>query len=448
MGARKNRMRGRGRIQGAGRSIVIERSEVKKEEKAEGKFNVDFQELNEELSGIELKEENSKCSDVDEMVCERVCKDDKVEEVPEVSEINRENTVDEEVEAEKKEENIENRKEEGEDAVKASQALYPATPSVLTTVIPQTPMRRVLHEEGSHLFVKEESMALPGKVIINRYPGHLFIHIDQVERFMTSRKEVESVSIKIESKGIFYETKKYPVQPDIGINEMLQVPINKAESNGTPLRFILLLYHRSGNIVKSCETVLVVDGSRIRSIHNNLLESRLAWDNYVSRNLFKSIRSFFTSGAPDAWSLKIYLSFVSDDELRLIPAPLPQDLKSLSKWLVVKKFSYNIWFRGFVNVRGDVEKACTNLWKRRYVRCYGYMIFIFNEHSRSLVGTINLVDASFDPSTSNKVYLENFLRINVGEKVVELHFDTKDKYNTCRSALTMMLPRTLFHKKG
>lgn len=445
MGARRNRMRGRGRIQGLGKSTAREAKEIKKEEKQEGKFNVDFQELNKELSTIELKDENAKYSDGSEASCEKdSCMNDRGNKAEEANgkEVVAENGKD--VEGEDK---IGSAQGDEVDIVGMSQILHPMTPNVLTTAVLQTPVRRVFHEEGNNLLVKEEGLMLPSKMIINRYPGYLFIHIDQVERFMTSGKEVESVSIKIESKGILCETKRYPVNTNIGMNEMLQVPISKVESTGTPLRFILLLHHKSGHVTKSCESMLTIDSGRIRSIHNNLLESRLSWDNYVSRNLLKSIRSFFTSGAPDAWILKIYLSFISEDEFRLIPAPLPQDLKSLSKWLVVKKFSYNIWFRGFVNVRGDAGKACTNLWKRRYVRCYGYMIFVFNEHSRSLIGTISLVDACFDPSTNNKVYLENFLRISLGQSSVELHFDTKDKYNTCKNALSMMLPQSLFYNK-
>ncbi|KAG5860547.1 hypothetical protein KMI_01g01880 [Encephalitozoon hellem] len=445
MGARRNRMRGRGRILGLGKNAVQEVKEIKKEEKQEGKFNVDFQELSRELSTIELKEENEKCSDgSEEIYMKDSCVGDRGEQI---GEMDAKEVAGESVNVSEEESKIVGARDDVVNAARMPQALHSVTPNVLTTVIPQTPVRRVLHEEGSNLLVKEEGLMFPSKMIINRYPGHLFIHIDEVERFMTSRKDVESVSIKIESKETLCETKRYPVQPDVGINEMLRVPISRVENGGMPLRFILLLHHKSGRVTKSCETVLTVDSSRIRSVHNNLLESRLGWDNYVSRNLFKSIKSFFTSGAPDAWSLKIYLSFISEDELRLIPAPLPQDLKSLSKWLVVKKFSYNIWFRGFVNIRGDAGKACTNLWKRRYVRCYGYMIFVFNEHSRSLIGTISLVDACFDPSTNNKVYLENFLRISIGQSAVELHFDTKDKYNTCRNALTMMLPQSLFHKK-
>ncbi|KMV65650.1 hypothetical protein M970_081250 [Encephalitozoon cuniculi EcunIII-L] len=441
MGARRNRMRGRGRIQAPGKGIGREIGEIKKEERMEGKFNVDFQELSKELSGIKIKE-SAKHSDADEPSCsEDACMDNGHGQAEKAS---TERMVGSEVGIDEENKEAENMQGEMVDATKEPSISHLMTPNVLTAVIPQTPMRRVLHEEGSHLLVKEESMMLPSKMVINRYPGHLFVHIDQVERFMTPKGDVDSISIKVESKGISHETKRYPVQADIGVGEMLRIPIRKMESTGILLRLILLLHHKSGDVTKSCETMLVIDGNKIRSVHNNLLESRLVWDNYVSRNLFKGIRSFFTSGAPDAWSLKIYLSFVSDDELRLIPAPLPQDLRSLSKWLVVKKFSYNIWFRGFVNLRGDLGKVCTNLWKRRYVRCYGYVIFVFNEHSRSLVGTINLVDASFNPSISNKVYLENFLRINIGQNMIELHFDTKDKYNACRNALTTMLPQALF----
>lgn len=435
MGARSRKMRGRGKAQEAARAE--EGAEVKKEEKQEGRYNVDFQELNEELSGIDLKEEEPRVPEADEPSCGGdVCIEEGgvAGEKINVQRITNEDRF-----------RIDEGSGEPKDGARPLTA-YPMTPNVLTAVVPQTPRRRVLHEEGSNLVVRDEGKVVPSKMVINRYPGQLFVQIDQVERFMASRKDVSGVSIRIESRIVSYETRVYRVGADIGINEMVKVPIGRAETSGVPLRFVLLLHHKSGTVTKSCEAVLMVDVGKIHSIHNNLLESTLVWDNYVSRNLLKSIRSFFTSGAPEAWGLKTYLSFVSDDELRLIPAPVPQDLRSLSKWLVVKRFSYNIWFKGFVNLRGDIGGACTNLWKRRYVRCYGYMIFVFNEHSRSLVGTINLVEASFDAGTSNKVYLENFLSICVGQGVVELHFDTKEKYKTCRGALTTMLPKTLFRR--
>jgi len=329
------------------------------------------------------------------------------------------------------------------------------TPNISTNMVSQIPKERILNSGGSHnLISKRNNTGSSSRMIINRYPGYLFIQIDQVERFMAARNGVEAISIKIESEIFSYETKEYRPWTNININEMIRIPIDRMENSGFHIKFILILHHKSSNgifsskeITKTCEIILPINISKIHSIHNNLLENTSRWNHYTSKNFFKNLKGFFINGTTDAWSLKSYLSFISNDELQLIPAPLPYDLRSLSKWLIVKKYSYNMWFKGFINVRGDINNVCTNLWKRRYVKCYGYIIFIFNEHSRSLIGTINLVDSNFDPEIQSKIYLENFLNISIGSNNVEFHFDTKDKYDICKNALISMLPQTLFHKK-
>ncbi|TBU18034.1 hypothetical protein CWI42_091200 [Ordospora colligata] len=471
MGGRRNRMRARSKVQ-SGRAMHSGVSaDVKVEERNDGmssKCNVDFRELNEWVpdSDLDMKDEASGVSvdiDIDTDInfndnadtvyngsgCTVMCGD-----VNDEIKVNVERITN--GEAFKINEEIDiNATAKAEEDKEIHKRIYSMTPSLKVTMTPQMPVRKVIHDEKTNgLAVKDESVKLPSKMIINRYPGHLFIHIDQVERFMSTRGDIEEVSIRMECKAITHETKKHKPWTSIGVNEMIKIPIEKMDGEGLLVRFVLLLHRKvsgmfsKAEVVKSCESTLVVDVERIHSVHNNLLESMLLWDNYTSKNVFKNIQGFFTNGTPDAWGLRLFLSFVSDDELHLIPATPPCDLRSLSKWLVVKKFSYNMWFKGFVNLRGDVGDVCTNLWKRRYVKCYGYMIFVFNEHSRSLVGTVNLVDAGFDPGASSGIYLENFLSISVGQGNVEFHFDCKEKYELCRSALCAMLPRTLFYKKA
>lgn len=470
MGVGKNRKRGKYRARDGLKEVisVAEESNLGDMVDRQTKHNLDFEELNKELYNLsgESQVQDEKMLSVD-------TKED-VEVTGETGTFSEDQDVGDNRKADMsssnkthEEEKIEvgkitndegfiigNQVRSKDDTIgKGHRSFQSMTPNALTAVMP--------HEYGEKEGFRSErdnfgmrEIAVPSsRMVINRYPGHLFIHIDQVERFMATRDDVEAVSIKVEAKAFSYETRKCKPWTNINVGEMLRIPIESIESLGFSVRFILLLHHEASGMFsrretrKACEVLLKIDTSRIHSIHNNLLENVSRWDNYTSRNFFKGLKNFFTNGATDAWSLKTYLSFISNDELQLIPAPLPYDLKSLSKWLIVKKFSYNMWFKGFVNLRGDLGDVCTNLWKRRYVKCYGYIIFVFNEHSRNLVGTINLVDASFDPEMQNKIYSGNFLNVFVDSNSVELHFDTKDKYNTCKNALISMLPRALFYRR-
>lgn len=467
MGGRKHRMREKNKGRNGAEEVWDGDEKREVQEKHRGpKYNVDFQELNEDLRSLEVGEGQTRESEGTFHSDEKQEVEETEGEVMDEDRSLCESGGDREAVAlgiGTNEASIDERIEVGEitsgsgfvisdcgDFPNKDTQEVGGVQTMTPMAMPQTPGRhRVLDEDRGDVVMKRTG-ATSSRMVINRYPGHLFIHIDQIERFVASRDDVEAVSVRVESKVFSYETKKYRPGPTIGINETLRIPIERMESLGFGMRLVLQLHRRTTGmfsrqeVAKTCEIRMEIDSSRIQSIHNSLVEHVQRWDHYSSRNIFKNLRNLFTNGATDAWSLKTYMSFISDDELQLIPAPLPHDLRSLSKWLVVKKFSYNMWFKGFVNVRGDLGNVCTKLWKRRYVKCYGYIIFVFNEHSRSLVGTINLVDGSFDPDVQNKVYSENFLRMGVGVHSVELHFDTREKYRACRSMLGSMLPRSLF----
>jgi hypothetical protein len=331
-----------------------------------------------------------------------------------------------------------------EDASAPSMTPGSAVSAVVSTLDRQQVVRR-----DSTKMVRRDDSLFSNRMVINRYPGRLYVEINQIERFLGS-SDVESVSVRVESKTFNYETRKIKASTTIEINEMLEIPIEKIDDEGFTLRFILVTHHRRRGILftrestKTCEVSLPIDSNRIYSVHNNLVENVSRWDHYVSSNLLKNFGSLFTASSPDAWSLRTYLSFLSDDEIPFIPAQVPNDLRSLSKWLTVKKFSYNMWYRGFVNLRGDVPGILTHLWKRRYVKCYGYSIFIFNEHSKNLIGTINLADASFDPDVQKGLYFENFIKLSFRRNIIEMHFDSKAKYNAALGTLGTMLPKAIF----
>lgn len=280
--------------------------------------------------------------------------------------------------------------------------------------------------------------------IANRYPGYLFIQIDRIERFLAARDDVEGVSVRMETEGFSFETKIHRPWMSIGVGEMVRIPV--ADEGRLSVRIVLVLHHAaglfSGRQTKTCEIRLEFDAGRMNAIHNNLVENISRWEHYTSRNVLKNIRGLFLNETTDAWSLRMYLSFVSDDEVRMMPVPAPADLLSLSKWLVIRKFSYRTWFAGFASLRGSCA-PCTGLWKRRYLRCHGYVVFVFNEHSRSLVGTINLVDAWMD---AEREHSDNTVGVSVDAGTVEMHFDLRERFEMCRNALAAMLPQGLFHR--
>ncbi|KAF9762914.1 hypothetical protein NGRA_1671 [Nosema granulosis] len=301
-------------------------------------------------------------------------------------------------------------------------------------------IRKVIRLESDLLGAKGLPTLFVDNLRIKKYPGFLYVNIASIERYMSTDKNVKSVNIRLESDDMVYETPQYTESPSVEMNIMVYFSVRNMESP-IKIRFILQKHFRdSERVEKACETDLVIDKDTIEQIHNNITEFENVWTPYTSNNFIKNFFSFFTDNVADAWCLKTHLAYISEEELQVVGGPTPKDLYELSRWIKIKKYSYTSWFAGFVNIRGNLQDVCTFLWKRRYVQWCGYVISVYNDQSRTLVGTINLIDIIIKGNENiTSLDDENKIRIIFEKSLIEFHFDSIDKFNTFKQVIDAIL---------
>lgn len=300
--------------------------------------------------------------------------------------------------------------------------------------------KKVVRIDSDILGVKGLPSLFVDNLRIKKYPGLLYINISSIERYMSTDKNVKSVNVRFESGDLVYETPEYDESPTINMNLMIYLGVMNMD-NPIKIRFILQKHYLKGERVdKVCESDMLIDKEAIEKIHNNITEFENIWTPYTSNNIVKNFFSFFTNNVADAWCLKTHMAFISEEEIQVIGGPIPSDLYELSRWIKIKKYSYTSWFNGFVNIRGNLQEVCTFLWKRRYVQWCGYIISVYNEQSRSLVGSVNLIDIITKGNESVKTMKkESKIRITSGKSLIEFHFDSIDKFNTFKNVIDAIL---------
>jgi hypothetical protein len=186
----------------------------------------------------------------------------------------------------------------------------------------------------------------------------------------------------------------YKESKTIKLAYYIKIPIDSVPTTSTPIRIILQQHSKpsllfNSIVTKRCECVFELDKSFVDSYRNKLIEMMGRFCPYKSGNLVKNVKSFFFSPDLPAGSLRAFCSFLSTNEVPTINSTTPASLFTLSKWLLVRKFAYHLMFAGYVNIRGSTEGVNNVFWTRRYVKWYGYTVFVLNEDSKEMIGSIN-----------------------------------------------------------
>ncbi|KAM0676011.1 hypothetical protein GVAV_000791 [Gurleya vavrai] len=286
------------------------------------------------------------------------------------------------------------------------------------------------------------------KLYVVKYPGKLFISINTIIAFYTEKNNVKSVSVKVCVDGVEQETNPYLPNTHIEIGETLIFNIEHApikiktymvvEFNEKAFAGVLFKKENKRKILKS---KLAIEEKSIDRFHNILMVHDFHWRPYETANVFTAFKDFFSQRLPNASILQTYMSFISNDELKYVSAPVPNDLSSLSFWIRYRLNSFYMWFRGYITIRGENSNIATHLWKRRFVQWYGYKILVYNEFSKLLIGVIDISNAKYlvHDQNTKEFFVDNSLKLQADGGIVEFQFDNREKYNNAIYALKNLL---------
>jgi hypothetical protein len=293
----------------------------------------------------------------------------------------------------------------------------------------------------------------PKEIQIEKSPGRLFINFDSILGYKAEKDGmIAAVSIEVRARGKVVQSISCKMTSDAKIGEMLSIPI---ENGGKTLirisitisrevreRVGLLLTHYK-TIRETMEARLCVDSETIDSYHNTFAPTSLTLKRIpaTKNSIIRAIKALMIKKAePSVVSMR--MSYLSDAEFMYVPFSLPSTQRELYRWLRARGHSYNMWFKGYVNIRGERSPVTTHLWKRRFIRWQGFVISVFNEHSGSLVGSVNLAGAKYNAlnGLTHDTFLDRSFKLQMPDgSTIEIHCDNEEKYKVCLDALSKLL---------
>lgn len=277
----------------------------------------------------------------------------------------------------------------------------------------------------------------PEEIKIKKYPGKLYISTQNIIGYFSAREDIDFISLCVIVNHEVKNSKKIKPGANIDLDEIFSFTLTEPEAKIK----LYLLAEFTDFLFKKSETrkimqskVLHITPKNIDKCHNNFLSYDFEWLSYTTKSLFKNLKDLFSTKMPTATLLKSHISYISEEELTHINSEIPHSTKSLVSWLIFRRNSYVVWFRGYANVRGDCRMV-THLWRRRFVQWHGYKLMFFNEFSGVMVGTIDISNAKFLCDDDSKKISENTVKLILEDGMVEVQFDNHEKYNIAKCAL-------------
>ncbi|KAL6121189.1 hypothetical protein NUSPORA_01937 [Nucleospora cyclopteri] len=269
----------------------------------------------------------------------------------------------------------------------------------------------------------------------NKFPGHLHLVIDEINSVNLKLLKTSFIGISVQFADTELFSVEYSANKDIKTSFYLSLPVIGVE-NLIKIKINLLSVKKTKK-QKIAQSEVILNREMINKLHNRLIETKKHFKSY-SDSFIKKL-NILGSGTAPAKSATIFCAYLSTDEIPTINSPAPYNLYSLSKWLVVRKYAYDLLFSGFLSVKGDTEDPTGYLWKRRYIKWFGYTLYIFNEKTKKMVGSVNIADSV--------AHIENFSKGTVAFETkvffLELHGDSKEKIRGMKTALNILFPSAL-----
>lgn len=275
------------------------------------------------------------------------------------------------------------------------------------------------------------------EVRINKYPGKLYVCAQNVIGFFSEKNNVDSVCLKVIVNNEIKIGKRFRPEANIDVDEVFTFSLNEPQAS---VRIFLVanlaeeLFHKKEERKVLVSKVLNINENTIDKFHNSFAQNDFEWYAYKTSNILRKFKDMLSSKFPTANILKCHISYVSDEELSYINHGSQNTTKSLIKWLIYRKNSCFVWFRGYVNVRGD-NRVVTHLWRRRFIQWIGYKMLFFNEFSGAIVGTIDISEAKFVYDDTYKKVGQNTIKVVLHDGIVEMQFDNSEKYEDAKNSM-------------
>lgn len=277
----------------------------------------------------------------------------------------------------------------------------------------------------------QKGMAVVGsRIIFDKYPGFIYVAVDSLEKLNV---ELDSmISLQIHCGNISVSTQEYYSNSFIKVSQYIKIPVLNQLYSKIKMRVLVMEHTKSGRR-EIFQGTVDFSSKSLEDIHNALVENKLELSKKTS--LIDIIAGFISRKKDDKPICKYYCTFISSSEVDLTESP-PNSLISLSKWIIFRKYAFEQLFQGFLNVKSPEDNFT---WNKRYVRWFGYVMYLFDVHTKNLVHVVDLSDS--EPSL--EMIQKNIILFKINGKPFEIECDNIEALRECTEATCRLFPKVM-----
>lgn len=274
----------------------------------------------------------------------------------------------------------------------------------------------------TRLFLKSQESQLKN-LTVEKFPGKLFLIVHKLEGIENNNPQVRSVSVCIKKNDYEVYTESYDIkEEEISPNETLIIPIN--DYNTFLEGKVYACVWEDDKIFKNVKIGffdLFISKEDLENCHNSIYDVNSKVLFYT--NFYRFMKSIFYSPRTLVKNISFKMCYIAEQEYNFVEAPQPNSTHSLYNWLLIRKISVFVWFKGYCHVKTSND----TLWKRRMVHWQGIHLLIFNEYSGKKVNDINMTAIDKNNIVLNEEAYKIKVPMRQGYKI-DLCFDSKDLY--------------------
>lgn len=269
-----------------------------------------------------------------------------------------------------------------------------------------------------------------------RYPGTLHFSMTAIDGYLMKSKDCQNISLCVEINGQKEDTPCYEEAKNIKLGYYKTVPIDRF--NGPIKIKLLLLRHKKPSLFYTGKSTIVAQYELVidsaKQLQNKLLEVICPWESYKSKNILRNMKKALLDYVRQCGTLKMHVSYLADSEIPSVDSPVPTDLFTLNKWLVIRKYTNELLFAGYANVCDEAGR-----WEKMYIKWYGFTVKLFDENYKRIRGTLNLADVQAQCDQM----ADGIILFKTGDSTIKLQCDSSEKLNGCIEALSILFPKSL-----
>lgn len=265
------------------------------------------------------------------------------------------------------------------------------------------------------------------KVIFDRFPGFLHIVIDSLEKLTLSMDNMISLEIRSGSTDVC--TEMYTSNDFIKLSKYLKIPILNGQKNTITVK-VSIMEHENTKKTEIFVGIIDFSSASLENMHNKLVENRLEFTENTSA--LSKVFGYITNSRKVNPSCKYYCSFISASEFDEVQNA-PNSLVSLSKWIVFRRYAFEVFYQGVMSVKNADSKY---RWNQRFVQWIGYMFFIFDTKDNKL---IQIVDVSESEPSLEGVH-KGVISFKIEGKSFEIECENEESLKKCIQAAYRLFP--------